>query len=91
MERINQRPLLLGQQLLRRQQHDEKGAAQELLAKIYIWFTEQFNTRARQEAKVLLHDLPQAGSLGFMFATLGVFPSGSLGVGCYLHPLLLGC
>ncbi len=61
------------------------------LAEIYIWFTERFDTRARQEAKVLLHDLSQAGGFCFTFVTLGVFPSGSRGAGRYLHPLLLSC
>jgi predicted ATPase len=39
-------------------QHQGKGdAARELLAPIYDWFTEGFDTADLQEAKVLLEDL----------------------------------
>jgi predicted ATPase len=44
------------------QQRGKKEEARKLLAKIYGWFTEGFDTKDLQEAKVLLEELkePQA-------------------------------
>jgi predicted ATPase len=40
-----------------RQQHDKKDEARQLLAEIYGWFTEGFDTKDLQEAKALLEGL----------------------------------
>jgi len=39
------------------QQQGKRDAARDLLAPIYGWFTEGFNTADLQEAKVLLDEL----------------------------------
>jgi hypothetical protein len=39
------------------QQQDQRAAAYELLAPIYGWFTEGFDTADLQEAKALLEEL----------------------------------
>ena len=39
------------------QQQDKKEQARQLLAEIYGWFTEGFDTKDLQEAKVLLEEL----------------------------------
>jgi len=39
------------------QQQDKKDEARELLAEIYTWFTEGFDTKDLQEAKALLTEL----------------------------------
>jgi predicted ATPase len=39
------------------QQQDKKKEAHELLAEIYGWFTEGFETKDLQEAKALLEEL----------------------------------
>ena len=54
MGRIDQRPLLLGQQLLRGQQQNKKEETRQLLVEIYIWFTEELDTK----------DLPQIWRTG---------------------------
>jgi hypothetical protein len=40
-----------------RQQQGKKKEAHEMLAEIYGWFTEGFDTKDLQEAKVLLEEL----------------------------------
>ncbi|MBI3798653.1 MAG: hypothetical protein HY268_17020 [Deltaproteobacteria bacterium] len=39
------------------QQQDRKDEARQLLAEIYNWFTEGFDTKDLQEAKALLTEL----------------------------------
>jgi predicted ATPase len=39
------------------QQQDKRAEARALLAPIYGWFTEGFDTADLQEARTLLHDL----------------------------------
>ena len=39
------------------QQQGKKAEARQTLAEIYGWFTEGFNTKDLQEAKVLLEEL----------------------------------
>ena len=39
------------------QRHGRKAEARQLLAEIYGWFTEGFDTKDLQEAKVLLEEL----------------------------------
>ena len=39
------------------QQQDKKDEARLILAEIYNWFTEGFNTKDLQEAKMLLDEL----------------------------------
>ena len=39
------------------QQQGKKEAARQLLAEIYGWFTERFDTKDLQEAKALLEEL----------------------------------
>jgi predicted ATPase len=39
------------------QTQDKKDEAQQLLAEIYSWFTEGFDTKDLQEAKALLEEL----------------------------------
>src|SRR5713226_7244008 len=39
------------------EQQSKKGEARQMLAEIYGWFTEGFDTRDLQEAKVLLQEL----------------------------------
>jgi predicted ATPase len=39
------------------QQQGKKGAARQLLAEVYGWFTEGFETKDLQEAKALLEEL----------------------------------
>ena len=39
------------------QQHGKRDAARELLAPIYGWFTEGFDTADLQEARALLEEL----------------------------------
>ena len=39
------------------QRQDKRAAAREILAPIYGWFTEGFDTADPQDAKVLLEDL----------------------------------
>ena len=39
------------------QQQDKQAEAHELLSDIYNWFTEGFDTKDLQEAKVLLEEL----------------------------------
>src|SRR5262249_39220887 len=39
------------------QQHGKKEAARQLLAEIYGWFTEGFDTKDLQEAKALMEEL----------------------------------
>jgi predicted ATPase len=39
------------------QQQGKKAEARQLLSEIYNWFTEGFDTKDLQEAKVLLEDL----------------------------------
>jgi len=51
-----QRPSCQPAQAARRQQ-GQRAAARELLAPIYAWFTEGFDTADLQEAKVLLDEL----------------------------------
>jgi len=38
-------------------QHGKRGEARQLLAEIYGWFTEGFDTKDLQEAKALLEEL----------------------------------
>ena len=40
-----------------RQQQGKRGEAYELLAPVYSWFTEGFNTADLQKAKALLEEL----------------------------------
>jgi len=40
------------------QQQGKKEEARHMLAKIYGWFTEGFDTKDLQEAKTLLEELP---------------------------------
>jgi len=40
------------------QQQGKKEVARHMLAKIYGWFTEGFDTKDLQEAKTLLEELP---------------------------------
>src|SRR5262249_22349797 len=46
------------------QQQDKRAAAHELLAPIYGWFTEGFETRDLQDAKTLLDALAREGASG---------------------------
>jgi predicted ATPase len=41
------------------QQQGKKGEALQMLAEIYNWFTEGFETKDLQEARVLLYELNQ--------------------------------
>src|SRR5207249_6959788 len=41
------------------QRQGKRGAAQELLAPIYGWFTEGFGTADLKDAKALLHELEE--------------------------------
>ncbi|MBI3798656.1 MAG: AAA family ATPase [Deltaproteobacteria bacterium] len=43
------------------QQQDQKDEAHQLLAEIYNWFTEGFDTKDLQEAKALLDELAEGG------------------------------
>jgi hypothetical protein len=42
------------------QQQGKKEEARQLLAEIYGWFTEGFDTKGLQEAKVLLEELTRS-------------------------------
>ena len=44
------------------EQQGKKGEARQLLAEIYNWFTEGFDTKDLQEAKALLDDLEASRS-----------------------------
>ena len=46
------------------QQQGNQKEAHELLSEIYNWFTEGFDTKDLQEAKVLLDDLAASGTHG---------------------------
>jgi len=41
------------------QQHGKKAEARQMLAEIYNWFTEGFDTKDLQEAKALLAELAE--------------------------------
>jgi predicted ATPase len=43
------------------QQQGRKDEARQLLADIYSWFTEGFDTKDLQEAKALLEELAERG------------------------------
>ena len=44
------------------QQQDKRTEAHELLASVYSWFTEGFDTVDLQEAKALLEELSSGGA-----------------------------
>jgi tetratricopeptide (TPR) repeat protein len=56
-----------------RQKQDKKEEARQLLVEIYGWFTEGFDTKDLQEAKVLLETLSWAGKRADSPPTLPVF------------------
>jgi adenylate cyclase len=43
------------------QQQDKQAEARQMLAEIYGWFTEGFDTKELQEAKALLDELSEGG------------------------------
>ena len=47
------------------QQQGKTSEAHKMLAEIYGWFTEGFDTKDLQEAKALLEDLDEAAAMPF--------------------------
>ena len=51
------------------QQQGKKNEAHQMLSEIYSWFTEGFDTKDLQEAKVLLEELKEEQLTGHLFGS----------------------